>query len=160
MCDCSEDCKDYAKRSIVKKPECVIKRRLRERARRTKKKRQIIDYLGGECVDCGMKAAVVDSLMRIGGVTFAPACAFDVEHTNWKKKTNNLSYMNTYSWEKIKEELDNCECVLVCRICHSIRSKKLINEDKEFIEKQRKKRITKWKNKWHEAPQPLNSTSA
>ena len=49
MCDCSQDCKDYAK--ISKWANCVIKRRANQTKRRAKLKRQIIDYLGGECVD-------------------------------------------------------------------------------------------------------------
>ena len=57
MCDCSEECRSQAERS--KYPRCVIERRAYERKRKATKKKPVIDYLGGECVDCGMKAAVV-----------------------------------------------------------------------------------------------------
>ena len=109
MCDCSEECRSQAKRS--KYPRCVIERRAYERKRKATKKKQVIDYLGGECVDCGMKAAVVDKVMAIGGNIFAPMIGFDVEHTNWKKKTRNISWMSSNSWKRIKQELDDGECV-------------------------------------------------
>ncbi len=160
MCDCSQDCIDYAKRSTVKYPDCVIKRRIRQKKAREKHKKNVISYLGGECVDCGMKAAVVDKVMEIGKARFAPMCGFDVEHTDWKKKKLNISYMNSYSWERTKRELDNGKCVLVCRVCHAIRTKKLNNENKEFREKSRLNKIKRWKNKHAESPKALNSTPA
>lgn len=159
MCECSEDCKEYAKRSIQKYPDCVIKRRIRQQKKREENKKTIISYLGGECVDCGMKAAVVDEVMQIGKARFAPMCAFDVEHTNWKKKKQNVGYMSTYSWNRIREELDDGECVLVCRVCHAIRSRNL-QLDPEFKKKRAANNRKSWKNQYTESPQALNTTSA
>ena len=159
MCDCSEDCRDYAKITIRKYPTCVIKRRKAQAKKRERNKRIIIDYLGGECVDCGMKAAVTDRVMRIGGVTFAPPCSFDVEHTNWKEKKYNVAHMSTFSWARIKKELDDGECILVCKVCHAIRSRNL-QLDPEFKNKRAANNRKSWKNQYTEAPQALNSTSA
>lgn len=157
MCDCSQDCIDFAK--ISKYPTCVIRRRESKRKTREKNKRKVVDYLGGQCVDCGMVAAVVDSVMRVGKAIFAPMCAFDVEHTDWKNKKFGVSNMTTASWGKIKKELDDSKCVLVCKICHSIRTKKL-SYDPEFQKKRSAKNRKTWKNQYTESPKALNSTSA
>ena len=158
MCDCSEECRSLAKKS--KHVRCVIKRRAYERKVKAAKKKQVIDYLGGECIDCGMKAAVVDKVMSIGDNIFAPMVGFDVEHTNWKKKTRNISWMSSNSWKRIKQELDDGECILLCKICHAARTKKLHRPDSEFRKRLNKKQLTTWNNGKHKAPQALNSTSA
>ena len=157
MCDCSEECRSQAERS--KYPRCVIERRAYERKKKALKKKQIIDYLGGECVDCGMKAAVVDKVMAVGGNIFAPMIGFDVEHTNWKKKTNNISWMSSNSWQRIKQELDDGECVLLCKICHAARTKKLHSPDSEFRKRLNKKQLTTWNNGSSSASKALNTSS-
>lgn len=154
-CD-SEECKAYKKRSVIKYPLCLHKRREYKRRQKSKKKRQIISYLGGECVDCGMKAAVVDKVTKVGNETFAPNHVFDVEHVKWRKKTFKISNGYSFSWERIKKELDDCECVLLCRICHAIRTKEL-NKDKQFKRRNIDAQVKSWYSK---SPQPLNSTSA
>lgn len=167
-CD-SQECKDYKARTKKKKPYCLTKKRIYERARKNKRKRTIISYLGGECVDCGMKHAAVDKVTKVGNETFAPQCAFDIEHTLWEKKTMQISHNYLRKWEIIKKELDDCECVLLCKVCHQIRSTELA-KDLTFRQKQIDAQTQYWKDAYNsgklsneerkKAPQALNSTTA
>lgn len=160
MCNCSEECIAFEERSTSKNPACIITRRKYDRKRKALRKKQVIDYLGGECVDCGMKAVIADKVFAIGSQIFAPIIAFEVEHTNWKKKTMNISWMGSYSWKRVVQELEDGECILLCKICHAARTKKLHGPDSEFRKKLNKKQLTTWSNGTTKAPQPLNSTPA
>lgn len=65
------------------------------------KKQKAIEYKGGKCIICGYNK-------YFGALEF--------HHIESDKKEHNLSYMKTYSFEKMKKELD--KCILVCANCH------------------------------------------
>jgi len=66
-------------------------------------KQKCVDYMGGECFECG-------------GV-FEP-CQFCFHHLNPNEKEFNISdgILQNRSWEGIVEELD--KCVMLCLHCH------------------------------------------
>ena len=66
------------------------------------KKTQILTHLGGACSICGFD-------------TFKTA--LDVHHIDPRRKDPNFSGWRGWSWERIKEELQNC--VLLCKNCHA-----------------------------------------
>jgi hypothetical protein len=73
----------------------------------TKKKRrnlklQAIEYKGGKCEKCGYDKCVE---------------ALEFHHLDPNEKEFGISKTgNTYSWEKIKNEIDKCS--LLCANCH------------------------------------------
>lgn len=70
--------------------------------RRRKLKQMVIEYKGEKCNICGYK--------RYAG-------AFDLHHIDASKKSFGLSVRGlTRSWDRIKEESD--QCILVCANCH------------------------------------------
>jgi hypothetical protein len=69
--------------------------------RKEKNRIMAIEYLGGKCSKCGL----------IGYLDI-----YSFHHNNPDNKDFQLSHMFTYSWERIKKELDKCE--LVCGNCH------------------------------------------
>ena len=160
MCDCSQRCIEYAEKTTKKYADCVVKRTKLNKKIRDRNKRKVVDYLGGECAHCGMIAAVVDKVMHVGKATFAPHYAFDVEHVKWEKKKYRISNIIRYSWKRIKKELDDCECILLCRICHAIETQKLYNNE-DWVAKKRASHKAAWGDDGKlKSPQPLNSTSA
>jgi len=89
--------KDYAPwfdPSFVKKKHNEKRRALKIRA---------IEYLGGQCLDCGL---VFDG---------SNPYAFDFHHRDPAQK-DFLPTGKTYRWEKVAPELDKCD--LLCAICH------------------------------------------
>jgi len=60
-----------------------------------------IEYLGGKCKICEYEGCVE---------------SFDFHHTDPSKKDFTLSGRLSYSWERIKNELDKCD--LLCANCH------------------------------------------
>jgi predicted transcriptional regulator len=70
-----------------------------------KKQRQMkinsVNYKGGKCCICGYNKYVG---------------SMDFHHIDPSKKDFSISQLRTYSWEKIKLELD--KCMLVCKNCH------------------------------------------
>jgi hypothetical protein len=76
----------------------------RYRARR----RQIEDYLGGECARCGATTKL------------------QVDHKDKWLKSFNISQFWSLSWDKLKVELDKCQ--LLCKSCHKIKS----DEEKDW----------------------------
>ena len=69
---------------------------------RYKRKQQIVEYLGGECIECGYQKSVT---------------ALHAHHLEPTKKKFNISGSHARSWEVVKTELD--KCVLLCSNCHS-----------------------------------------
>ena len=67
-------------------------------------KKRAIDYLGGECVDCGYQGHY---------------SAFEFHHIDPTTKKRGWDSMSKHSWEKIMPELD--KCVPLCACCHNIR---------------------------------------
>ena len=61
-----------------------------------------IDYLGGECLGCGLKYN---------------RWQYDVHHIDPKEKEYNFGHMTGMVWAKITKELD--KCVLLCKNCHA-----------------------------------------
>lgn len=70
--------------------------------RRITQKKEAVDYLGGKCLDCGLKDEVV--------------AVYDFHHLDPTKKDFSLGKAKTLSFAKIKPELD--KCVLLCANCH------------------------------------------
>lgn len=66
-----------------------------------KSKMKAIEYLGGKCIKCGYHRSVD---------------ALEFHHRDGLKKDKAISRMATMSFEKIKNELDNCD--LLCCRCH------------------------------------------
>lgn len=66
------------------------------------RKKQCVDYKGGKCKLCGYNK-------YIG--------ALDFHHVNPSTKEFSISTLRTYSWDKLKKELDKCICV--CKNCHA-----------------------------------------
>jgi len=109
------------------------RRRESEKRRANANKIKAIDYLGGCCVDCGAAYADVDRITHLGGVTFIPAEAFDIDHVLWEKKTIRFGDTMKRNFEKwIKPEIDNCKCELVCKICHVIRTTVMKRTDNDY----------------------------
>lgn len=69
----------------------------RQRANRTRG----IEYLGGECKNCGFKGC---------------DASFDFHHRVPAEKADNFIRHKTWSWEHLKSELDKCD--LLCANCH------------------------------------------
>jgi predicted transcriptional regulator len=76
-----------------------------ERVRDVKIK--MINYKGGQCVDCGLK--LCDSHYSV----------FDFHHIDSTTKDPNFSKIKYQNWNKIKEEIEKCE--LLCSNCHRIK---------------------------------------
>src|SRR5215471_11078564 len=87
--------------------ECADYHIQRLAERRTTYKRRAVEYLGGQCVDCGLRTTV--------------AAVYDFHHLSSAEKDASIARMLnvTKRWAKIQEELD--KCVLLCANCHRIR---------------------------------------
>ena len=94
-------CDGWSNRSIEQKEEYKKARRLT----RPDKQKMALDYLGGECVDCGYNE-------NPRGLQF--------DHVRGVKSCNVGTMFICRSWEAVKEELDKCE--LRCGTCHAIKT--------------------------------------
>jgi len=74
-------------------------------------KMRMVEYKGGECVDCTLK--LEDSHYAV----------FEFHHLDPNEKDINFSKIKYQKWEKIKEELDKCVCL--CANCHRLRHAKI-----------------------------------
>lgn len=72
--------------------------------RRRDIKRQAVEYMGGNCVDCGLKTDKVE--------------VYDFHHLDPTTKDFSV-FQNAKSFRTIRPELD--KCVLLCANCHRIR---------------------------------------
>jgi hypothetical protein len=151
-----EECKDLFKTS--NRPWCRIARRKYEKERCRAGKRKAISYLGGECADCGAMHAIVERPIKIGSSMFLPAECFDIDHTLWKNKKRKFSQLSKKSWALFKKEIDDCEAELVCKNCHAVRTRKLM-EDSDFKQKRRIANKKNWVNQHTSAPKALNTPS-
>ncbi len=79
---------------------CVTCYKERQTRMREEKKLKAIEYKGGKCVRCGYNKC--------------PA-ALDFHHLEPTGKETN-GELRSYSWEKLKAEID--KCILVCSNCH------------------------------------------
>ena len=159
-CD-SEECADYKARSMKKNPQCLIYRRNYDRRRYTQNKIKILEYLGNKCRDCNAEySPLVKVPTRTKDKTLVPAICLDVEHVRWDKKQHDINAIIKNNFERvIKPELDNCECVLLCKYCHAISTNQL-NQNKNYRAKKIEVHKKTWSNGTHKAPKALNSTSA
>ena len=80
-------------------------------------KKQLIELLGGKCIDCGQMPHFV---------------AMDFDHKNTRTKYSNIADLlgkaangNSYWMKAILEEVDKCE--LRCANCHRIKT--FVNRD-------------------------------
>jgi hypothetical protein len=79
-------------------------RKLRNKRRKIdllKKKKIMVDYLGGKCSKCGYNKS-------LSALTF--------HHRNPKEKEYELGHIKDNNWQRVKKELDKCD--LVCFNCH------------------------------------------
>jgi len=70
--------------------------------RRRTIKRMAVDFLGGNCVDCGLVDEVLD--------------VYDFHHLDPKQKDFSFGKRGSRSFDSIKAELS--KCVLLCSNCH------------------------------------------
>lgn len=80
-------------------------RTLQKKRRRYRMKRMIAEYYGNVCSDCG--------------ATHPHVSFFDLHHIDPSTKEVSNSRLLSWSWEKVKEELE--KCVFICPSCHRIR---------------------------------------
>ena len=75
--------------------------------KRDQLKRKAVEYLGGQCADCGYRTDF--------------ATVYDFHHKDKSEKTVEISYLITANvgWEKLQRELD--KCILLCANCHRMR---------------------------------------
>jgi hypothetical protein len=73
-----------------------------ESGRGIKRKRQVVEFLGGKCVKCGYNKNTA---------------ALDIHHTNPQLKAPNWVYLRNNSFNIVKKELEHC--VLMCKNCHA-----------------------------------------
>lgn len=93
------------KNKFIKKPNFRINK-TRIRSERIRLKRQLIDSLGGKCVDCGYSAHLA---------------ALDFDHVDPKTKTKGIGQMlPADSIEYILVEAS--KCVIRCANCHRIKT--------------------------------------
>lgn len=86
----------------------INQKRIREKNPSVVRKQRSVEYMGGKCVDCGLITCEV--------------CVYDFHHLDPTTKLFGVGsklVVATYSWEKIRAELD--KCVLLCANCHRIR---------------------------------------
>lgn len=79
--------------------KCAIKAGVDKRRRKLKV--MAIEHNGGKCQHCGYNKCIA---------------ALEFHHRNPTQKDFGLSNGNTYSWEKIKNEIEKCD--LLCANCH------------------------------------------
>ena len=88
------------------KTECheCRQRRIQQRDER---KRRAVEYLGGQCVDCGLRTDII--------------AVYDFHHKDSDGKTSGIAdfLKRKKPWKKLQEELD--KCVLLCANRHRIR---------------------------------------
>ena len=72
--------------------------------KRRDRKRAVIEYLGGECVRCGLSDPEYPEI-------------YDCHHLDPEEKDADIAKLMIGSWDKLKQELD--KCILLCRNCHS-----------------------------------------
>lgn len=89
----------------VNKEKLTAQNRIKVQERRLRNKQRAIEYLGGKCIDCGLKS-------EYRGV-------YDFHHVNPEEKDSDPGSLLHYSWARIVAELD--KCVLLCANCHRIR---------------------------------------
>lgn len=70
--------------------------------RQLSQKKRAVEYKGGKCCIC--------TYSKYSG-------ALDFHHLDPTEKEFSISDLRTYTWEKLKKELD--KCILVCRNCHA-----------------------------------------
>lgn len=103
---CPECAKPYQKR-YRKESGYKSRKHVLERRRREAQRKQAIDFLGGQCKDCGIgdpRVLVFDHITE--------------------DKESNVAGLLGKAWERIVLELNKCE--LVCANCHLIRTNERI----------------------------------
>ena len=75
---------------------------------RRKRRLKAIEYLGGECVDCGKEEDENEGIK------------LEFDHVDPCNKLYTIASHISHSWEKLKTELDKCE--LRCVPCHKAKT--------------------------------------
>lgn len=68
-------------------------------------KQKAVEYLGGQCYDCGLRTCIYD--------------VYDFHHVDPNTKVDSIRNLRNRKWATIQAELD--KCVLLCATCHRIR---------------------------------------
>jgi len=74
--------------------------------RQRERKLQVIEYLGGQCRKCGIKA------------THSNFVIFDLHHMDPMTKEKTKTRVTNWGLEKLKREAD--KCILLCANCHRL----------------------------------------
>lgn len=96
---CKLCCRTYAKQ-YNKDSEYANKRRESYRINKIK----AIDYLGNECINCGISFNENN------------ACIFQFHHRKPEEKEIAMTLIFSFTWKRILKELDKCN--LLCANCH------------------------------------------
>jgi len=94
-------CRKWTKENGVARRAATL--RAKEETR--EKKAQLVEYKGGQCLDCS-------------GVF--PTCCYHFDHRDPLQKSAGIAQMMHRPIEEIKQEADKCD--LVCANCHAIRT--------------------------------------
>ena len=97
-------CKWHKCEKLTDKTYCSVncKNKFNVTVKRKRLKKQALEHKGNKCESCGYNRC---------------SEALEFHHNNPEEKEFALSQTgNTYSWERIKNELD--KCVLLCANCH------------------------------------------
>jgi hypothetical protein len=104
------NCEKPARAGKTQCQECADYHMQRVKEFRRTLKRKAVEYLGGQCVDCGIQSVYPD--------------IYDFHHTQPAEKAAKVARLIDMKkdWEEIRIELD--KCVLLCANCHRIRHTK------------------------------------
>jgi transposase len=80
-------------------------------------KKKCVEYKGGKCIKCGYDKCYA---------------SLDFHHRDQAEKDFEISRVEWYKWEKMKHELDKCDCL--CRNCHA--ELHFLESERRFIEGQ------------------------
>lgn len=85
---------------------CYDKRNIKQKDTQLSNKRKAVEYLGGQCIDCGLRTDIYE--------------VYDFDHINpIEKEVAVSSLMHRRKWDDILPELQKCE--LRCANCHRIK---------------------------------------
>ncbi len=89
---------------------CLDSDTRRKTQQRIQYKQRAVEYLGGQCLDCGLKTDI--------------AAVYDFHHREPEEKHATINHLLAIhaSWSKLQKELDKCD--LLCANCHRIRHAK------------------------------------
>jgi len=99
---CKTCCLEYGKKHYLENKKTYIKQSVkRNKAIKDRNVKTLLHFLSDkECKDCGENDPIV----------------LEFDHRDPKEKTTLVSRLYSYSWKRIKEEIDKCD--IRCANCH------------------------------------------